>query len=345
MLGTAAIAAASGCTQPTALRDQLTMGIRLGCISGCFTYDTPPGEDGTRVDGLIAKMKALGLNHLEIQPGDMQPPNLTPPNSNAPANPPPSQSGPYFLGVVPAEPNPGTHYAAGPSALPPGTPPGPPAVFGAGSPPRPPQVRQWWAETKLSYFETIARRFNDAGIGVDRFLGTAWLTEDELRRDFDIAKALGAQALGRPYGIERVTQMAREAERQKFPIYIHNENEQQPYIEQALAISPMIKLNFDTGNYVAYGGTNHIELMKKYHDRISHLHLKDRTKDGGFPEWGSGDAPVAAVLRLMRDEKYAFPAMIENERASRQARAGIANIEPTLSSTGKCVEYTKKSLA
>jgi sugar phosphate isomerase/epimerase len=146
--------------------------------------------------------------------------------------------------------------------------------------PRPPAQRRWWAETPLSHFEGVRRIFNDAGINVDCFMGNDWETDKELNRDFLIAKALGARYLGRPAGIERITRMARAAEKQNFPIYVHNETEHEDYLLAAMGVSPIVHINFDTGNYTAMGGTNHLEFMSTYHDRITHLHLKDRKRDG-----------------------------------------------------------------
>ena len=55
-------------------------------------------------------------------------------------------------------------------------------------------------------------------------------------------------------------------------------------------------------------------MLETYHDRITNLHLKDRTADGGNLPWGQGQTPIKEVLQLMKKEKRTFPA--EPERRS-----------------------------
>ena len=43
-----------------------------------------------------------------------------------------------------------------------------------------------------------------------------------------------------------------------------------------LAISPSIMLNFDAGHFFGSTGIHPNEMIKKYHDRIYSIHLKDR---------------------------------------------------------------------
>mgnify|MGYP002624964831 CR=1 FL=1 len=54
----------------------------------------------------------------------------------------------------------------------------------------------------------------------------------------------------------------------------------------------------------------------KHHDRITNLHLKDRTADGGNVPWGQGQTPIKEVLQLMEKEKWTFPAEPERSGGS-----------------------------
>jgi sugar phosphate isomerase/epimerase len=47
-------------------------------------------------------------------------------------------------------------------------------------------------------------------------------------------------------------------------------------MEKLLAMSKAFVINFDIG---LHGGSNDARVLKKHHDRITHLHVKDRKKD------------------------------------------------------------------
>ena len=45
------------------------------------------------------------------------------------------------------------------------------------------------------------------------------------------------------------------------------------------------------------------------HERITHLHMKDRKKDlGPSMPWGQGDTPIKEVLTLLKESHYPIPA-------------------------------------
>jgi sugar phosphate isomerase/epimerase len=290
-----------------------TLGVRLGCISFSFTQDMPKAPGGDRVDNLIAAMKSLGITDLEIMPVDLTPDTIEPVRR-------------------PAPPTPGAPRTA-------------PA---GGGEPRwtSPQVQRWWAETPLSHFEAIRRKFHDNGLNIDCFMGNTWQTEAELDHDFEIAKALGARYLGRPAGIERITKMARAAERHKFPIYVHNETEDEAYLLAAMAVSPIVHINFDTGNYTASGGVNHLEFIQKHHARISHFHLKDRKKNGEVVLYGQGDVPLTQILQLVQRTHWDIGVFMEYEVGLREEyREGRPLREPTLEGARKCIQWAKQVLA
>jgi sugar phosphate isomerase/epimerase len=80
-----------------------------------------------------------------------------------------------------------------------------------------------------------------------------------------------------------------------------------------------------------------VAYIQEHHEKITHLHLKDRKKNQG-PDtpWGDGDAPIKQVLELLRDKKYPIRAYVEYEYKG----AGTITEE-----VKKCFEYAKAALS
>ena len=67
---------------------------------------------------------------------------------------------------------------------------------------------------------------------------------------------------------------------------------------------------------IAEAGNNASPLpfIKQYHERVTHIHVKDRKMhDGPNTPFGEGDTPISEVLRLIRDNKWNIQATIEFE--------------------------------
>ena len=86
--------------------------------------------------------------------------------------------------------------------------------------------------------------------------------------------------------------------------------------DQAFALSKANMSNIDLGHYVAGTGESPIPFLRKFHDRIASVHLKDRTTPAHGAKnlpWGTGDTPLHEILQVMKRESYTFPASIELE--------------------------------
>ena len=73
--------------------------------------------------------------------------------------------------------------------------------------------------------------------------------------------------------------------------------------------------NVDLGHYVAAGG-DAIAFLRKFHDRISSFHLKDRTTPehcGLNLPWGAGETPIRELLQIVKANKWTMPATVELE--------------------------------
>ena len=76
----------------------------------------------------------------------------------------------------------------------------------------------------------------------------------------------------------------------------------------ALEQSPYDSMNLDCGHYLAAGGKNTKDslyaLIEAKHDRITSMHIKDRTADGKQNlSWGQGDTPIKEILALIKKKK------------------------------------------
>ncbi len=84
-------------------------------------------------------------------------------------------------------------------------------------------------------------------------------------------------------------------------------------LTKLLAMSKEFRVCLDIGHFTA-GNNDAVAYLKEHHDRITHIHVKDRKRNGGpNVEWGTGDTPIKECLRLIRDNKWPIYAFIERE--------------------------------
>jgi sugar phosphate isomerase/epimerase len=98
--------------------------------------------------------------------------------------------------------------------------------------------------------------------------------------------------------------------------------------------------NIDIGHFVA-GNLGNVDYIREHHDRITHIHVKDRkgmtgTTEGPNTPFGEGDTPIKDVLRLIRDNKYPIQATIEFEYKVPQA--------DRMKEIAKTIQYCKDAL-
>ena len=285
-------------------RETLIGGVRVGAISYCFRSIPRPGA-GDYMDTLIDAFRQTGLATCELE--------------SVRVEPEPAIAG---GGRVPATITP--EYTK-----------------------RREELRQWRLTTPLGRFTEIRGKFQKAGIDIFGYVVTFSddFTDAEIDRSFQFARTLGAGVIGTnqtrvPVG----PRLAPFAEKYGIALGWHNHaNVTDPTevasvesFERLFAMSRQFKANLDIGHFVA-GNNDPVAFIRKYHDRISHLHLKDRRRDNGpNAPWGQGETPVADVLRLLKTEKYPIIAVIEYEYMGEGSAIEEVN---------NCVSYMRKALA
>ncbi|HEY2017961.1 MAG TPA: sugar phosphate isomerase/epimerase, partial [Bryobacteraceae bacterium] len=188
------------------------------------------------------------------------------------------------------------------------------------------KLREWRLAAPMEKIKELRATYNNAGVSIYAFKIVAGqvLTPEELEYAFNVVEALGGNQLTMEIPLkgpgivtgdpdDAMTQMVGEvAAKRKIMVGYHAHAQAKPPAtvwDVALTQSKYNGINFDMGHYVANTNLSAIDFIQKHHDRITSMHLKDRKLDAGpATPFGQGDAHVADVLRLMKKEKYRFPA-------------------------------------
>jgi sugar phosphate isomerase/epimerase len=197
-------------------------------------------------------------------------------------------------------------------------------------------------QTQLAKCLELRKLYNDAGVNIHLHKVGFGRSDEEIDFNFQVAKALGCTGITTERSEALAKRLAPFAERHKIWVAFHNHTNNYPVMDKAdpiLAYGRYIGFNFDVGHYFAgTKGLSPLPVIEKYHDRIVSLHLKDRTADGGNLPWGQGKTPIKEILRLMKNEKWTFPADIELEYRIPQGSNSVAEV-------AKCVQYCREALA
>jgi sugar phosphate isomerase/epimerase len=207
------------------------------------------------------------------------------------------------------------------------------------------KASEWRMSAPMNKFKELGEMYRDNGVTVDILkLGDARWSDEEIDYAFRAAKAIGARGISFEISNEAAERMGPFATKHELMIGMHNHTkvgEEGFSFDIPLATSKYSMLNLDIGHYVAGTNESPIPVIQKYHDRISHLHLKDRKKGENGGEnvpWGEGDTPITEVLQLLQKEQYPITAMIELEY-------DIPEGSDVLTEMKKCVDYCRQSLS
>lgn len=207
-------------------------------------------------------------------------------------------------------------------------------------------LRKWRLEVSLDHFREVRKKFDAAGINIHVYnlSFNNSFTDAEIDRAFEQARALGVNIISASTTQSAAKRVAPSADKHKMYVSLHGhanltdpeEFSSPASFAQALTLSKYFKINLDIGHFTA-ANFDSAEFIKERHADITHLHLKDRKKNGGLNvEWGQGDAPIKQVLQLLKATKYPIPAYIEYEYPGKSG---------CVEEVQKCVEFSKRALA
>lgn len=279
-LGGTALAALPGLE--AAKLDSTVRGVKLGLITGSLNPlpDTPAGKD--IIDTVIEGCLAVGAANIELV-------NFLEPR---------------LLGAVSFghPPNPMTpEYEKSRAA-----------------------VREWRLKTPISRFQEIRKKFDNAGLNLFSYVMTFDLdfTDEEIDAVFKQMQALKVGVFCTNQSrVDVAPRLVPFAEKYKIRPAWHphamvndsNEVATPESMEKLLAISKQFMINLDIGHFTA-GNNDAADFLKQHHDRITHIHVKDRKRNGGpNVALGTGDTPIKQCLTLIRDNKWPIYAIIERE--------------------------------
>ena len=207
-------------------------------------------------------------------------------------------------------------------------------------------IKAWRLSLDMAKVEEARKKLNDAGIDVHivKFSPADW-SDEEIEYACVATKAMGAKAITQEHDVEAAKRLAPFAEKHGIYIAFHNHMQ---YAEEGfscdplLAVSPSIMLNFDAGHYFGSTGNHPNEMIKKYHDRIFSIHLKDKTgPTAEIPNtnqvWGQGQMPLEDVLLLIKKEKWPIYCDIELEY-------DVAPWSNPVKEIGTCINYARQIL-
>lgn len=284
-------------------------GLRLGAATTSFRdLVRTPGKDN--IDDLIAALKFAGVTEIELASANTEPAG---PNSG-PAVPPPQSAYP-----------------------PPITAPKPEEVAAAKRAVRN-SLQEWRLRTRAAGHEAMRAKFQAAGINLfayrvdydDQF------TEDEVDVTFQQAKALGIGVIATLMPLRGAARLAPWADKFGVTVALHNgPHDTAASLIAALGMSKRFRINLDIGNFTA-ANQEAVAFIQENHAMISHIQVKDRTRNGGGNErLGEGDTPIREVLALIKEKKFAIPAFVEYEYLG----LGTPQVE-----VKKCMAYVKAGL-
>ena len=184
--------------------------------------------------------------------------------------------------------------------------------------------RQWRIALPLDRFREVRAKFDKAGLNLFSYVQTIDddMTEAEIEAVFRQMQALQVPMFTtNQTRVGMGPRVAPFAEQYNIKAAWHphalvndpNEVATPESLEKLLGMSKAFVVNLDIGHYTA-GNNDAVAFLRKHHDRITHLHVKDRKRnDGPNVQLGTGDTPIKECATLVRDNKWPILLILERE--------------------------------
>lgn len=205
-------------------------------------------------------------------------------------------------------------------------------------------LKEWRKSAPMDRAKEFRAKWEAAGVLIEivKVDGIFKMSDDELDYAFTLAKALGGRAISSEIShteaeLKRVGQFA---DKHQLMVGYHGHATTKPeHWEAAFALAKYNGANVDLGHFVAGNNTSPVPFLKQHHERITHVHVKDRKfNNGPNTPFGEGDTPNAEVLRLIRDSKWNIQATIEFEYK-------IPDGSDRMTELARAIKYCRDALA
>jgi len=206
------------------------------------------------------------------------------------------------------------------------------------------ELRQWRKSVSMDRVKEFRKNYEAAGVLIEivKVDGIFKMTDDELDYVFALARALGGRAISTEisHQPEELKRLGRFADQHQLMVGYHGHATTTPaHWETAFSFAKHNGANVDLGHFVAGNNVSPVAFIQQHHDRITHVHVKDRKMhDGPNTPFGEGDTPIAEVLRLIRDQKWNIQATIEFEYA-------IPPDSNRMTEIARAIKYCRDALA
>lgn len=188
-----------------------------------------------------------------------------------------------------------------------------------GAPTKAEDLAPWRKSVSIDRTKEFRKKYETAGVLIEivKVDGIFKMTDGELDYVFALAKALGGRAISTEISNkhEDLKRLGQFADKHQLMVGYHGHATTTPaHWEKAFSFAKHNGANVDLGHFVAGNNVSPVAFIKQHHDRITHVHLKDRKLNNGpNTPFGQGDTPIAEVLRLFRDNKWNIQGTIEFE--------------------------------
>jgi sugar phosphate isomerase/epimerase len=185
-------------------------------------------------------------------------------------------------------------------------------------------LREWRLAYPLDRFVEVGEKFRQAGLNLFSYSQTMDddMDDDEMDAVFKQIQALGVGMFTtNQTRVGMGPRIAPFCERYGIKAAWHphdkveepNEVATAQSLERLLAMSPAFVINLDIGHFTAGNGDS-VAFIQEHHDRITHLHVKDRRRDHGPRVMlGAGDTPIRKCVTLIRDNQWPILLIVERE--------------------------------
>jgi sugar phosphate isomerase/epimerase len=188
-------------------------------------------------------------------------------------------------------------------------------------------LRNWRRTPEATSLDGVRRKLAAAGLTVHACSLTydSSFTDEEIIATFKQAAALGAKTISTPLTLAMADRLVPFVERHGMTLAIQTQADGNaageidvPTLDRALDLSRAFRVKLDVG-----------AALRKYESRVACVLVKDRLRNGGASQpFGEGDAPIRAVMDVLKQSSRTIPALVEYDYVG--LRSSVAEVTAAL---------------